>query len=395
MKRLLVFVAGAVLFCCAHASADQFELKVPPLVGQRDIASIAFWDDRVVVVSEKYYSAERVKKYSFHYLDEEKEAIRPLVLKEGYNISAVAENGSFSFALCRKGNNLSLFRKKRGPGASWEIINLRDKIDLRWGAKLAVNKDSIFVVTPWELWYSALSPTRFRKVIVKSLFKGDRERSWLNRQNLPSAILATDDTLFLGYNVGEFGGAAYAVPLSKKGLSKTVLEIPEAGQVVGICKDAQGAVWIAGGCWHMGYHTAQLIRYSQGKSEVLVDQGAFGKEVDKLNNQIKEAFPPLAIDAMTISSRGRPIIVASAFGEYTAGNILEFWDGRLQSLVSANFSMTFRGELDSKLAVNTISFPIGIVVAGDNIYVAEYRLGVLKFIKNGERMEMHQFTFQE
>ena len=396
MKRLLFSIACIVPLFLGSASAGQFKLSAPPLVGEQAlICDIAIWDGSVVVVTEEYTAPARPVKRTFHCLDREKESIGPLKLKDGYAVVALAENESFSFALCSRGKDLALFRKQRDPGARWEIIDLESKIDVRFGAKLAANKNMVFIVTPGELWSAREGFRKWRRLAMKGLLKDELHQTWLctiGYPPMPSAILVTDDTFFWGYDVGEWGGAAYAAALRKTGVSRSVFKLTE-GNVKGFCKDIQGNVWIACGLAHMGVQTARLVRYSQGKSEILVDQLSYERAPTQSNNKLKEPFPPLAIDGLTIGSREWPVVIGSGFGDDldSRGEVLEFLDGRMQSLVSANFVVCLPDKDNRSIGCNA---PVGVAILADDIYVALRGMGVLKFTEGGRGREYRQFIFR-
>lgn len=262
---------------------------------------------------------------------------------------------------------------------NWDITDVGASPGLAGQFLLVVNDRMFFIVTQDDTRYSDLGRVYVGTIAAKEIY-GEEYGSPIFRNRFPSAVLATNDELFLGYDSGEWRGAAFVLPLGEKGPSKEYLDTP-AENVRVMVRDAQGTVWIGCGLMHMGGESAHLIRCRQGDCETLINQDALeGRIFPRQDTVILDSFPPHALCGLTLSPDGHPVILTSGIRSPDDGrtmeshlDVVEWSDGKVRSLVSATFGHTFL----------PWSFPEAIVMEGEDIYVAHSRLGIFKFTGRG------------
>ena len=369
---LFIYLMAAVT---PGAYADPPESTVSSLgtVGPL-IASIEEWDGIISVVAEEYQPEKRASKRTFHYIDLIDKFIKPLIVKDGYDITALGENKQHAFALCSKNKDLFLFRKSRlVPNASWEMQKLDFKIDGTREIKLAANDIFLFILSANHIWASR-DAEPWRKIALNEII-GERKEvePWPN-WNSPHKVLATNNNLFLGYNGGEFGGAAYAIPLNGEGISGAGLRIGSFN-VCGLKEDRYGNDWIAGGLAHMGIRKAHLYQYNHGKIAVIIDQKGYQEnnltKFFKKEEQAKLEIPITDIKGLAINAEGNPVLVGSEIG------VFEYATGKISPVIKAD-----------------MHGPVGIVIKNDDIYLASRSMGVYEFKKKNQRYEFQLITFE-
>lgn len=93
-------------------------------------------------------------------------------------------------------------------------------------------------------------------------------------EGLPSAITVIKNELIIGYNRGEWGGAAYSIRIEKDGLvrkSKLLL----SANICAIDQDSKGRIWIASGLSLMTLKKAGLHFYDGKRMEIIFRPNRF------------------------------------------------------------------------------------------------------------------------
>jgi len=380
MKKIsVVFVSLAFLFF-QNAYADSLKLSVPPLVAnQQLIDHISEWDGHITVMAEQYSSKSQISRKVFYYLDQKGKSIKPLIIKDGFEIVSLAENTTQSLALCLRQGKLFLLEKSRSISSQWAIHPLSIKADVGKDLKLAATDHIFFLVAPTHLWHSP-DLKKWKKLQYSDILKDGWGEPWSEFSRLPEVVLASEDAIFLGFDRGEWGGAAHQIPLGRKGPTGNGKKIASFN-VREIKQDPDGIVWIAGGLSHKASEAANLYRYTKGKITVVISQYGIGGALPKKSEETLAELPASTdITGLAISKDGKPVILASRIG------ILEYSGGKFSSLIPSDFYSRYR---------SFGSFPQGMLIRNDDIYVGSRSLGVFEFKKKDGGYNFYQFTFAD
>jgi hypothetical protein len=371
---LLIILAG----CSDRNPATSFTLSVPPLRPQtQTIESIGQWDGRIVVMTDKYDPKSQRFNRGVHELNTRRGLIVPVCVGKGLKPIAVSENTGECFALCRRGAEVVLLGRAKSDKARWTQRQLPGDIPSGEPLRLAAARDGMFLFSESYLW--ARSGTNdWRKWELKNLLG----KEW---KELPRAILAAGNALFIGYDKGEWGGAAYVVPIRSGEVSSPGREIAQFN-VCAIEQDVEGKVWIAGGLSHLSMECAWLCVYSNGQMRTLIDQKGVdmqGQRVDVSNDDLLRRDTATEISGLAVSENGKPTLVAARLGVFEASAV------KLTPVIKSDFDVSY-DEKDYVVG----SSPQGISIdRGGNIYVATRSLGVLMFSKAGDGYILKQLTF--
>jgi len=382
LPLLTALVLLAVLAGCSKQNpSTSFMLKVPPLIPQgKLIESVARWDGRVVVVTDEYGNGEPRLSHRVFVVDAIAGALVPLRLGKGMTPVSVAENATACFAVCRRGTQQVLLTKNKQGAAGWVESELDFVIASGESVRLAAGYDRLLLVTETSL-YERSRTKSWVKWSLKDVLGKDLE-DW---RILPSAILATDDGVIIGYNRGEWGGAAYAVSFPATGQSPTSEKIVQF-PVRSIVQEVDGKIWIAGGLSHMGGQMAWLYQYSDGRIRPIIrqeDAGTDERSVAVSSDALWHWETATEISGATVGSDGKLLVVAARLG------VFEVNRNGMKQLIKADFFTSYREERTS-----VGSFPHGIATdTGDNIYVATRSLGVLAFRRQDEGFLLKQIGF--
>lgn len=320
----------------------------------------------------------------WHYLDMDQMRFKPLIIKEGYETIALAQNNNSFFAICCKDGRLFFFRKSRFGNAQWNIRPLRIRPDRKPGLWLAAGDNLLFVITNKEVWCSR-DTKRWSRSSLGTILKVDWNiEPWLVPlwETLPKAVLATTDMLFLGFDIGEWWGAAYGIPLTQKGIGGPGRRIADKN-VRDISKDRQGDIWIAGGLTHMRGKSATLYRYRQGKTDIIISQYAVdGKITEKSGLLAGYLSSATDFQAMTLNGIGNPVILARHLG------IFEVADEKLVPIIASTDP-----QMEQYLRIVGERYPVGMVIKDGSIFIAGGSLLVFEFEKTGEHFEFRRIPF--
>ena len=326
---------------------------------------------------DKYDPTSKRFTHSVHELNIRRGLIMPLHVGKGLTPIAVSENTTECFALCERGGEVILLGRDKSTNASWRQRQLPGDIPSSEPLRLLAARDAMFLFSESYLW--ARSGTyEWRRWELKDLLG----QEWAA---LPRAILATVNAPFIGYDKGEWGGAAYVVPIKSGEVTSPVREIVKFN-VCAIEQDAEGKVWIAGGLSHLSIERAWLYVYSEGQVQPLIDQGGEDEQsrrIDISNNPLRRWDTATEISGLTVSENGKPTLVAARLGVFDATA------AKMPPLIKCDFFVRYP-EKDYIVG----SFPRGIRIdRGGNIYVATRSLGVLIFSKTEDGYRLEQLTF--
>jgi hypothetical protein len=193
----------------------------------------------------------------------------------------------------------------------------------------------------------------------------------------PSALVATETHLVLGYDFGEWGGAAYAFKLTKDGISGKWKKILDEN-VRALGRDSKGRVWIACGDDHFGADDAGLFVFDGETVRTIVDS-TDGSSVDGTTELPK----PSSLSGLVVGASDEVLIVANRIG------LLSYRDGVLGLLWDGSF------EGSSRAGVIVVSLSGAVVAKGDSLYVDGGLFGIIRFdcLASGRYVPVAQFDY--
>lgn len=352
-------------------------LKVPPLkTGQPLIESIHSWNNNIIVSTEKY---KPQWSRSFWRVDNTQGVLMPFYAENNNPVLAISESSLRDVIAVSSNDRVELkflpqpTRKlKFLPQPKKNTIILRDESIHPF--RLAANHDHTFLVSDDRI---IVIPNKRQRKIIR--LDGRIPEEW---RIFPRAIAATETHLIVGYDHGEWGGAAYSFAITRNGDLDTPNLLLEKN-VCAIDQDAERRVWIASGLSHLGLREAGLHVYDGKEVTAIISQRGVGdgpkeqKEEDPLLSLREET----EISGMIVHPQGEVIFVATEGGilSYRVGHPPKrLWDG--------NLGITYGGTQCS-----TGSYPQGIAVNGNSLYIASRSLGVFRF----ERDEDERYRPQE
>lgn len=374
------FIALGAVRCSAPAPpvilmpTPPTTVTVPPLQPQKQlIEAISSWDGRNVIVTEAYESLRRAWIRELYVVSED--ALVPLVVA-GRRPLAVSENATTSFALCAEGPRLLLLAKPKEAAAEWrqEDVGLLDETEKV--AHLEAGGDGVFVFTGPTVRIRRANG-RWERRTIRSLVGKD----W---PDVPRATLMTDAFLFVGYDAGEFGGGAYAVPLREGGPKGAARKITNYN-VAAFARGSRGEVWIAGGLSHMGIAHGWLKSWRDGLTTTLIDQSAMEGVAREVRGQpMWRLGRPSEISGIAVGPDHRLLVMAARIG------VLELGPNGLVPVIPSDFYVHWQ-----EPGYGVGCFPQGIAVGADGqILVAMRSLGVLRYRRELNDYRMTQLQFR-
>jgi hypothetical protein len=283
MRRL---GAALILQACAVAVSIRAEPpRIPPLSADQPVLSrLIPWRDGLAAVTEL--------DPAVYFAEPDAQRFRLLVLPACDRAIGVASHGSRHVALCRNGTRLGVV-DATGSSPVLEVPSL--PID-ELGAHVAIGDGGQLAVVTTTAIALHSEAAGWHSIAFTA------QKSPASVPFPPVHLLFALDSLWLGYEGGEFGGALYRLRIPAKG----PLPVPERVRelnVLGIAHGASQATWIGAGVSHMGVRKATLLRVdSEGVAEIAIEWGARGR---------RRAFA-----AFTASAEGVPVVVEAETGVY-------------------------------------------------------------------------------
>lgn len=158
--------------------------------------------------------------------------------------------------LCRDGRWLNLLTFCEN---SWRSERLPDDIPSSGSVRMVANNDLLI------LFSGGCAVTRLGRTWRRfvELFPGSESC------DIPREILCTEDSVYAGYNAGEWGGALFRFDKVVHRFEKCILDgLP----VTGISEDGDGHVWVSTGLAHEGSVEGALYEYDGAHWENVVPQ---------------------------------------------------------------------------------------------------------------------------
>lgn len=362
MKPHLFFAIALLLGALAASAQAAMKISVPPLrPAPALIESIFRSGEHVIVVTEGIRSPSvqrqlwRLDERSSQFVPFERtdagEPIRAIASNEGGLTLAVATDKGIEVCFPDGSRTLSL----GAPRTENPVL-------------MVANAGCAFLIFPDGIG-SVSRAGRSQFFPWKDL--GDVPKS---HRGPPRTALATHDSLFLGYNNGEWGGAAIVLPIGPDGSLGPVRTLVRKN-ITAFAQDAQGTVWIATGLSHLLIEAGALWRFDKGRLRSVFAQELMDDVIKEDSGATKEARLTLGeVSGLAIGASGDILLVANRVGIVRLSS-----GGRLEPL--------WRGELDvfyQEGQFGVSSSPQGVVEHRGVLYVATRSLGVLKFVKDAD-----------
>jgi hypothetical protein len=243
-------------------------------------------------------------KEGFQVLDVDTASMRPLQLPGLDALIALAGTpGGSAWALGRVGKRLKLLR---GQGSSFQEQPLLENRTLAgdetgWGWALLAEGDTLIVVDPNREEFHALQGGAWRKLpFTIPSYEGTRYPNWSLHE---AQMLLRGSILYVGFNVGEWGGGLYTLSLQsgeqKDACPQASIYLP----IVGLAPAPDGRLWFAEGLSHLGAQEGRLWRLdADGCTLVTGTQ-------EKDQGETPWNLEPTSFEGLALDSHGEPHIL--------------------------------------------------------------------------------------
>jgi len=322
------------------------------------------WGDHIIAEKDhtnihKFYSCDTISKQ-----------LIPLTIKGNSEVLYLAESNSFLFAIVKNQNTFSLISKGK-TAQSWNSETLFQGFDLIREAKFVANDSLLLFITADKIHYKARS-SGWQSILLNSLV--DLKSLIFAYGSVPQHCLVTANSLYLGYDHGEWSGALIEIPfISKNNIvfkkGKTILE----DNIKAICRTTNDTIWIATGLAHMAAERSGIYKYkNKSLQEILWSKPSLSlpKKSD--------------LSAFCLNNKEEPLFVASILG------VFKIESDKLKQVINANLYISY-----SMKDYSVGSFPEAMYAdKNDNLFIASRSLGVFLYTKTGNGYKFTQLTFE-
>jgi len=279
--------------------------------------------------------------------------------------------------------------QKRGFGGTWKTEALPESLDeASTTYSLTVSNQAIAIVSSDAVHFKKFTGS-WHSATLASL--GVEKPPFAEiRWPFPRHVLLTSDSLFLGYNHGEWEGYLYQIPLEENAekLKGPAKKFPKIQNVVGLAEDRNGDVWVAGGLSHLSSRWASLFILKKGGDDrtIMNELCSAYEYVQPRWMTILTPKPLLTactdFSGLYLGPEANPQILASQLG------ILEFSEQDFSFKLKADFRaepVRARAPYDNRI------YPVGFVATSEESYiVATAETGVLVLLKSGDTYSFSQ-----
>lgn len=376
---LLALASLGVFFLPILASAEavqSFEFSVPPLLAEQPLLkSIRAWNNHIVIESEAYNEFNRHWDSSYYVVDLKTNTLNPLVIPGCSNIRSLADNTKVAFALCSNDQRLVLLSAIQGAVNRWNAEPLPVDRYANGNYLLVASENHLAMLSGEDIYWQ---PTggKWHKTTMPS-------PDSMEIKAAPMHALLTNESLFLGFDKGEFGGGLVSIRLDA--LTTNPLEDSKdlsSMNVIGIVRGVAGTIWVAGGLSHLVGRRADLVMIKDGTIKAILNEDNVLER--KLSSLGSVSLPGSSdISALCLDPAERPLILATRLG------ILEVSETSLIYRIKANFHISYKMP---RYSVG--SSPVGMTCNADGtILVATRSTGVLAFVKTASGYDFRQMKF--
>ncbi len=369
----IIFFTGC---CVLSISSDvpTFNLKVPPLIApsQPDnsiVNSVRLWNDQIII--EKPILSQQTGNWikNFFVYDRINDNISLLKIDNVKEIIDLADDGNSILALCRMNNKIFLKKKEHNK---WKDLPISQKIANDKKFRIATINNLIFIIDSESIFYRDKN-FDWNNIAIQSFTETASIKEYM-----PSHILATDNSLYLGWNLGEFGGRLLCIPFS---LSRGRIIFHEGFSplqkpITGIAKISSNEIFISTGQSHpivrgnlYSFDNRNLRLLAKNCSDIVADK----------------CLPmESSIDAVCKNLKGIPLVLAPDIGVFTIINDKIVWQ------LKADMNFQFEGRMqDGKYEASTNPFDMALD-NDSNIYIATKFLGIFAFFKQRSGYQFKQ-----
>lgn len=371
MRRNRLFLSFVVLTLSVTGSSRSSDLnsslQVPPLKPeQRKLDGVQLWNGQIVV--EVVGDRDR-----FNSVDLDSGSVAPLRCQDGTRVFDLAESVSRSFALCKGALGLRLFALDGDHGSREDLPKGLAKN--KWH-RICASSSTVFLLGKKRIYYRPIEGGPWNKVRYVPAIEGlHKTFPFVMR------LLATENALYLGWNLGEWGGGLQKILIVDDGGHKS---FEQAGALTeepvrGIVTNRDGTVWAATGLAHMGLLESGLLQDD--------NSGTVGMISDSNYSGSSGSFSlpgETDISGVAVGPRGFPYIAATSLGVFEVSN------SGLQEIFHANLRVEYKSQ-DPGSTLIVGSAPQGMVVPDEGtIVLATRSTGVLVFERQTDGFGVRQ-----
>lgn len=341
------------------------------------LTSIKEFNRQVVIEFEDWSIDDGYKlKYPIWKLDRNRGRLAPFKDINSYPVIATFSN--------RKGT-IKAFASRNGKAV---FLNFPDepkrnkvlRIDEDQPFKIVANKKFTYLIFQKKIMLlteSKTETTPLEELDIKS------------RSSLPRGITISDETLYLGYYFGEFGGGLSALKFDSSGTFTKNYDMMGSHPTI-VALDSENKPFVVSNLAHLSSISAGLYYLDDDKIENVIQLSGSTitiNNIDKPTNSGVITLPQTTeIDGLVITDSDEAIVLASSIGILSIKNkktLRYLWKGDLFDW--------FQGE-----GFTSADSPIGLVKLGDSLFTATKTRGILEFSrqKNGEYLLANTYPIQ-
>ena len=358
-------------------TVDPPAFSVPPLVRQMEIRSLARWGDEIVVETDRSginYRNEIASRPWFWRLTPGTRALSRLDPGGGRRFLGFSAGPSDRFGVALNGRELELlaFDASSPAGRRLCVVGESSQPLRVWVATLG---RFICVIGPDQVTVVADNKVVGELPLARVVGPDTDRLLWL--PGSVRAVAATRQEIFLGLEVGEFGGGAYAFSLTDSGRLHAARKV-WSEHVSAIAAQGDDVVWMAGGGGGMGSISGSLVREHAGQLDVIVHQAIMiGRESPVASHPILRLPQATTMDGLALDADNRVIVAATQLGliSYRSGDGLKILWPKPLIPAQADPNHAYEGQ------------PVSLVLHGDSLFLATRFLGVLEFARTPSGFE--------
>lgn len=330
-------------------------------IGQPTLKNLFVWDN--LIIAEKDWTFND----KYYFCDTLKGRLTRLNIANDTDIVGLAETKYFLHAIVNRGSSYVLLTKNKQQD-KWSSDTLFSEFQgLKEIELLAI--DSLLVLITSEKIYTKILNSEWQEILIDSLL--DESNVLFNK--MPEHCLLTKNSLFLGFDKGEWGGFLWEIPVSmgnERRLSKGKLILKD--NIRALEYSSKGVLWVATGLAHLSLRKSGIYKYQNAKMHQLL--------WSQPSLSLKENSD---LSTFCLKNAEEPFFVASEYG------VFKISSGNLEEVLKSKLYLTY--SIKDYLVGSS---PVGMYVDKNNtMFIAQSTLGVFLYTKTKDTYTFRQITF--
>lgn len=367
----LAFIFFLSTLSCFGQNIDQLKVEQPLL------KRLLVWNG--LIIAEKDWS--RTDKY--YVCDTIKNRLTRLQIANDTAILDLTETPSSLHVIVQRDDSYFLLTKNKHE-RKWTTNPLFPDFNKIKKFRLVANDNLLLIITFDEIFFKQPNST-WEKIAIDSLI----DEFHTNDYDIPQHCLMTSNSLYLGYDNGEWGGALVEIPISKGdnktfGKGKFIIE----DNIKGLEYSSKGTLWIASGLSHLAIRESGIYTFQKDKlQQVLWPQPRKSKDKPQQDSvpQMHLLFGEKSdLSAFCLKDKEVPLFIMSEFG------VFRIQKDSIEEVIKTKLNI----EYSLEKGYSAGSRPVGMQIDNNStIFIAQRSLGVFVYIRNKDSYTFRQISF--